>query len=244
MLAPALIEHQVPAAAPADDLRCQAHDLRNQLTVMVGYCDLLSPTLARPGDAICTRALDMVGRIRAAAENSNRIVARMMAPTAAAIAELDLHTFLVEEVGAMGLRLLKEDINVALERGVRVPTVRVDPLGLQRAVVNLAQNARDAILAQSVRLGSGRITFATSLPAVAGARPYAVLAVHDNGPGMTRATLARIWEPGWSTKADAGGTRGYGLASVRAFVESAGGEVDVHSEPGRGTTFTLLLPAA
>ena len=70
---------------------------------------------------------------------------------------------------------------------------------------------------------SGRITFSTSLPALASPVPYAVLAVCDNGPGMDAATAARIWEPGWSTKDHGSGLRGYGLASVQAFVAEAGG---------------------
>ena len=70
-----------------------------------------------------------------------------------------------------------------------------------------------------------------------------MLAVSDNGPGIDEATAARIWEPGWSTKDHGSGLRGYGLASVHAFVTEAGGVVEVHSQPGHGATFSLCLPA-
>ena len=79
---------------------------------------------------------------------------------------------------------------------------------------------------------------------MATATPCVVLSVIDNGPGMDEATRARIWEPGFSTKAAAGlGGRGYGLPSVRAFVEAAGGRVEVDSQPGEGTCVALWLPA-
>ena len=242
----------IPAAGPAivpapptDDLRCLAHDLKNKLQVVTGFCDLLPLALSRPDEASREKALGFVAHIRAAAEQSVRIADGIIQPRAGTAAALvDLNALLIEEVGPLVPELLRERINVHVEQGVRVPAVRVDPLGLSRAVINLAKNARDAIRTQGHRINSGRITFSTSLPAIASPVPYVVLAVADNGPGMDEETTARIWEPGWSTKDHGSGLRGYGLASVHAFVTQAGGLVEVHSEPGHGATFSLCLPAA
>ena len=227
-------------APAADDLRCLAHDLKNKLQVVTGFCDLLPLALARPDEAAREKALGYVAHIRAAAEQSVRIADGIIQPRAGTpTAMVDLNALLIEEVGPLVQELLRERINAIVEQGVRVPAVRVDPLGLARAVINLAKNARDAIRSQGHRVASGRITFSTSVPPIATAVPYAVLAVSDNGPGLDAETAARIWEPGWSTKDGGSGLRGYGLASVHAFVTAAGGVVEVHSRPGHGATFSL-----
>ena len=231
----------VHAAPGTVDVRCQAHDLKNKLTVIVGYCDLLHAS----GDGLDRqRAARMIGNIRAAAEQSARIAAAMMAPrAAAAVSAVDLNALVVEEAGALCQDLLRQGINLHVERTPRLPSVRVDPLWLARTLLNLAHNARDAILAQPNRGRAGIIRFATSLPPVKSTPPLVLLTVADNGPGIATDALELIWQPGWSTKDAGGPARGYGLASVRAFVEDAGGFIDVDSRPGEGTEFSLLLPA-
>ena len=231
-------------AVPSDDLRCLAHDLKNKLQVVTGFCDLLPLALQRPDEASRQKALGYVAHIRAAAEQSTRLAEGIIRPHGPALADVDLNALLIEEVGPLVQELLRERINAIVEQGIRVPPVRVDRLGLARAVINLCANARDAIRSQPHRVNSGRITFSTSLPALATPIPYAVLAVSDNGPGMDDETVARIWQPGWSTKDHGSGLRGYGLASVHAFVTESGGVVEVHSTPGQGSTFSLCLPAA
>jgi signal transduction histidine kinase len=114
---------------------------------------------------------------------------------------------------------------------------------LEQALVNLVLNARDAMP------DGGRITVRTGCTSVddpsVGLPPgrYAMLLVSDHGEGIDEATLDRMFEPFFTTK-DVGRGTGLGLATVHGFVAQSGGAIAVESEPGRGSTFTVLLPLA
>lgn len=244
---PAVVAAEPLAIAETVDVRCAAHDLKNKLQVAMGFCELLPQALRRYDEASRTKALHYVAHIRTATEQSVLIADRIGRAPVALVAAVDLNALLIEEVGPLCHGFLREGINMIVEPGMRVPAALVDPVGLARTVMNLAANARDAILGQAHRVTSGRITFSTSVPALATPRPYTTLSVCDNGPGIPGDVLAQIWQPGYSTKEPAGGAggrRGLGLASVRAFLEASGGTVDVLTELGKGTTFVLSLPAA
>ncbi len=121
--------------------------------------------------------------------------------------------------------------------------VRVDPSQFETALVNLAVNARDAMA------GEGTLTLelacGTALPSIRGhadaAGPFAALSVRDDGTGIAPEHLTRIFEPFYTTKAVGKGT-GLGLSQVIGFAKQSGGDIDVASEAGHGTTFTLYLP--
>ena len=121
--------------------------------------------------------------------------------------------------------------------------VRVDPSQFETALVNLAVNARDAVSGEgtlTLRLACG-----SALPSIRGhagaAGPFAAMSVSDDGIGIAPEHLTRIFEPFYTTKAVGKGT-GLGLSQVIGFAKQSGGDIDVASEPGRGTTFTLYLP--
>jgi nitrogen fixation/metabolism regulation signal transduction histidine kinase len=113
------------------------------------------------------------------------------------------------------------------------PIVQVDRRVLSRAIVNLIENAVQAMP------HGGTLTVGTSGGATAPAE--AVLFVSDTGPGLAREVRARLFEPYFSTKSS--GT-GLGLAIVRRAVEAHGGRIDFESDPGTGTTFRIRIPAA
>ena len=121
--------------------------------------------------------------------------------------------------------------------------VRADPNQFETALVNLVVNARDAMNGEgtlSLRLACG-----VGLPGIrnhaAALGPFAALSVRDEGAGISPDLLARIFEPFFTTKEVGKGT-GLGLSQVIGFAKQSGGDVDVSSEVGRGTTFTLYLP--
>jgi signal transduction histidine kinase len=112
------------------------------------------------------------------------------------------------------------------------PLVVIDPTQLERVLLNLAINARDAMRqGGTLRIGT------RGAPG-----PQAVIEVSDTGIGMDEATRARIFEPFFTTKGDAG--TGLALATVEGIVHQSGGGITVESAPGQGTTFRIHLPAA
>ena len=138
-------------------------------------------------------------------------------------------------------RLLPDDVSVILHAPADRLTAYVDEGELQRAVLNLVLNARDAMPR------GGTLTIGWRGKVVAGHERelsdgrYIALSVGDDGDGMDRETLACIFDPFFTTKGDRGGT-GLGLATVYAFAKDSGGSVTVTSNPAQGTTFTLFLP--
>jgi CheY-like chemotaxis protein len=135
-------------------------------------------------------------------------------------------------------------------------TVRADATQVEQVLVNLVVNARDAIEAAdhdgetrtggviTVEVGMRDEREARMTTAGADIEPgrYTTLVVRDTGVGMTSANFGRIFEPFFTTKLEGHGT-GLGLATVFGIVVQAGGGIDVESTPGKGSVFTVLLPA-
>jgi two-component system cell cycle sensor histidine kinase/response regulator CckA len=132
----------------------------------------------------------------------------------------------VEESSQMLRRLISEHIELAASLDPRLLRVKVDPAQLQQVLMNLAVNARDA-MPNGGTLGIG---------------PYVMLAVSDTGIGMDTNTRARVFEPFFTTKRIGEGT-GLGLSTVYGIVRQSGGHIQVDSERGRGSRFTIYFPA-
>ena len=111
--------------------------------------------------------------------------------------------------------------------------IQADPYQLQRAIINLGLNARDAVSP------IGKITLSVSTPRPGMAR----ISVLDSGPGIPEAVASRLFQPFFSTKANHGG-HGLGLASVKSLAESWGGEVQFRNVTGGGAEFSILIPLA
>ena len=151
----------------------------------------------------------------------------------------------VGELEPLLRRLLGDDVEFTVVAEPGLWHVKADPGQLEQVLVNLVMNAHEAL-----RLG-GQVTvtqanavlneaFALDHPEVPPG-PYVRLAVADNGVGMDERTLARAFEPFFTTRAGRGGT-GLGLASVYGIVKQSGGFIYAESEPGRGSEFTVYLP--
>jgi two-component system cell cycle sensor histidine kinase/response regulator CckA len=123
--------------------------------------------------------------------------------------------------------------------------VLVDPDQMGQVLTNLAVNARDAMPRGgtiSIRTSSTLLDDADAVFWGLSAGRYVVLSVRDTGEGMTREVRERAFEPFYTTKRDRG--TGLGLSMVHGIVTQSGGQVKIDSEPGAGTTFTILLPVA
>jgi PAS domain S-box-containing protein len=220
-----------------------AHDFNNVLTVIQGYAHNLltsgttdSPTtkgLKEIADAACraaalTRQLLMFSRKQA------------MQPKV-----LDLNAVL-QNVTKMLQRLLGEHIDLESNYGSPLPAIEADTGMLEQVVMNLAVNSREAMpQGGKFSLGTARVEidggYAAQHP---GAQPgtFVCLTVADTGCGMDRETLARIFEPFFSTKGVGKGT-GLGLATVYGIVKQHRGWIEVSSEPDSGTSFKIYFPA-
>lgn len=232
-----------------------AHDFNNALAVIAANLDLAAPHIGddRARDFIRT-ALDAV---ELSAGLNRRLLAftRRGAPNAQTI-WLDER---VRDVARLVERTLGPDLMIETELAADLWPTRLDPSELDSALLNLAINARDAMR------GGGKLTFAArnvsllgrsgagadasldagNLPLACKAAPgdYVRLSVRDTGKGMTPEVRARATEPFFTTKDRAKGS-GLGLSSVNAFAEASGGTLEIESEPGHGTTVSLLLPRA
>jgi PAS domain S-box-containing protein len=207
-----------------------AHDFNNQLSGVLGYADLLTSRLRDPDHlryarniaAAADRAADLTRKLLAFARRGKYL----SVPT-------DLNRSVHEAVELLS-RGIDKRIRIALRLEADPARVRGDPTQLQNLVLNLALNARDAMSQ------GGELAIATRLDP--GPPAVVVLTVADTGVGMDSAVRQRLFEPFFTTKEQGKGT-GLGLASVYGTVKSHDGTIQVDSAPGRGTTFTITLPA-
>lgn len=219
-----------------------AHDFNNLLTIMMGYSDLLLQQLS-PSD----RFQQQVLAIKQAGERAANLTRQLLAFSRQQVIQpqlLDLNA-LVTNLEKMLRRLLSEDLELVTRLDPTLGRVKADPGQLEQVLVNLAVNARDAML------HGGKITIATAnvdldlayVRAHRGAQPgsYVGLTVEDTGHGMDQKTLTHIFEPFFTTKEPGKGT-GLGLATVYGIVKQNHGYIQVDSTPGEGTIFTLYLP--
>jgi signal transduction histidine kinase len=218
-----------------------AHDFNNLLMAVIGNLDLLSKRLGE--NARLHRLLDgaMEGARRGAIL-TQRLLAfarkqelKTQATDVRSLVE-DMMGLLDRSVGPM--------VRVELHAEHKVPVVDVDPNQLEMALLNLAVNARDAMVSGGV-LTIGLTEQIVEVDDKLGIQPgsYVVLSVRDNGEGMDSETLARAVEPFFSTKGVGKGT-GLGLSMVFGLAQQSGGALRLESTLSEGTTARLWLPTA
>jgi PAS domain S-box-containing protein len=216
-----------------------AHDFNNQLGGVLGFAELLCEQLENPVYRKYAESI-MIAAQRAA-DLTRQLLAFGRKGKYQAI-PVDVHQML-EEVMALLRRSIDKRIEIRPRLEASPATVSGDPTQLQNAFLNLALNARDA-MPQGGVLGfhTAVVRLAEPLPEeelAAGA--YVQVQISDTGVGMDAATRVRLFEPFFTTKEVGKGT-GLGLASVYGTIKNHGGAIRVESEPGQGSTFTLLLP--
>ena len=142
-------------------------------------------------------------------------------------------------------RLIREDVVLEIDSDPHIGYTLADPGQLDQMVLNLVVNANDAIPGPGkIRLVTRRFSRNHTNPSAGAARgpqEFVVLSVEDNGSGMSDRTRQRIFEPFFTTKAEVEGT-GLGLSTVHGAVAQAGGWIDVTSQLGVGSTFSVYLP--
>ncbi|MEX2178757.1 MAG: response regulator [Gemmatimonadaceae bacterium] len=221
-----------------------AHDFNNMLTAITGYGELLRSELA-PG----TSARDDVEEILKAAGRAAGLTKQLLAFSRQQVLQPRLVNLSEIVTGMEGMvrRLISADIAFTTALDPALGMVKADPGQLEQVILNLCVNARDAMP------DGGVLTVETAHGELESSRPteeatgapgrYVMLAVTDTGVGMDADTIARVYEPFFTTKPADRGT-GLGLPTVYGIVKQSGGEIFVYSEVGQGTTFKVYLPLA
>ena len=222
-----------------------AHDFNNLLTPIIGYCDLI----LTGDDDVGPSVKEDVMLMRDTAERASRLTRQILTFSRRQPLEPKMLNIndVVSTMEPLLRRTLGEDIELSTTYSPDPAIAEVDGQQLQQALLNLVVNARAAMPS------GGRLTLQTANvnldgryqlthPDVAPGR-YVLLAVADTGAGMTPEVQAHIFEPFYTTKAPGEGT-GLGLSTVHGIVKQSGGHIDVHSEVGQGSTFTIYLPRA
>jgi PAS domain S-box-containing protein len=225
-----------------------AHDFNNILTSVLGYLTMAQRRPAASKDAGLARQL---GQARRAAERARDHVAQLLAFSRPQRGERRL--LAPAQVLGHALQLLRPNLptSIAVEIGgtdcadAAVPGVIADPVQFEQVLLNLCLNARDAIGEHgTIRVHPGYSKswrHCASCSAQLEGTRWVWVEVADDGRGMTQEVLDRMFEPFFTTKEVGRGT-GMGLAMVHGIVHDHGGHIEVHSVPGQGSSFRVLLP--
>ena len=220
-----------------------AHDFNNILTVITGNIE----TMQRHLSASDQRLQRLAGAAMRGVERATILTHRLLAFSRRQPLDpkpLDINRLIIG-MSDLLTRTIGEHIRVETVLSAGLWQVSADPNQLENAVLNLAVNARDAIL------GPGKLTleaantyldedYAAAHQEVR-AGQYVMLAVSDTGQGMTQDVMSKAFEPFFTTKRLGEGT-GLGLSQVYRFVKQSGGHIKIYSEPGEGTTVRLYFP--
>jgi signal transduction histidine kinase len=211
-----------------------AHDFNNLLLAINGYSELALARLNGSSPA----AREAIAEVRSAGERAARLTRQLLAFSRQEVLDvkpIDVNA-VVADLANLLERLLGDEFALALELAPELPTVEADRGRLEQVLLNLVVNARDA-------MGGGGVVSITTAERRDGGPPEVVLAVADSGSGIAPEVRHKIFEPFFTTKGVGEGT-GLGLSTVYGIVEQFGGRIDLETEVGRGTTFTIVLPSA
>ena len=220
-----------------------AHDFNNILTVISGNVE----TMQRQLDPNDQRLQRLAATAMRGVERATILTHRLLAFSRRQPLDpkpLDINRLIVGMSDLLA-RTIGEHIRVETVMSAGLWQISVDPNQLENAVLNLAVNARDAVL------GLGNLTLETANTFLdedyaaaheeVRAGQYVMLAVSDTGQGMTQDVMRKAFEPFFTTKGIGEGT-GLGLSQVYGFVKQSGGHIKIYSEPGEGTTVRLYFP--
>ena len=218
-----------------------AHDFNNILGVIIGHATLLTGPSANPGNMKHRAATVLKAAMRGV--NLVKQLLTFARKTDVSVELLSFNT-IVNELSSLLTETFPKTITISFHLGEHLPQIEADATQIHQVLMNLCVNARDAMPNGGTLTIHTRSELGTTLRSRflnASAQNYLELRVSDSGHGMDKATLRRIFEPFYTTKEIGKGT-GLGLSLVFSIVEMHNGFIDVQSEPGKGTTFTIYFP--
>jgi two-component system cell cycle sensor histidine kinase/response regulator CckA len=224
-----------------------AHDFNNLLGIIIGYASLLESKNNTP-----ERTAQSVDTIKKAAQRGADLVQQLLTfarKSEPSFSSVDVNAT-VREIVRMLTQTFPKTIAIDSTLAENIPPIIADSSQLHQALLNLCVNSRDAMstisgrAAGTLMLETGRVDvhqlrrrFSDAMAEV-----YVFIRVGDTGVGMDEVTRTRIFEPFFTTKELGKGT-GLGLSVVYGVVKSHHAQIDVESEPGKGTVITLYFPA-
>jgi PAS domain S-box-containing protein len=220
-----------------------AHDFNNLLQIITGNLDVVRRSVTTESPRLRRCVESALSAARRAASLTQRLLAfsrrQPLNPK-----PTDVNS-LIAGMSDLLHRTLGEAVEVLTVQGAGLWRIEVDPVELESAILNLALNARDAMLQ------GGRVTIEavnadmehdySALHAEVQPGSYVIISVSDTGVGMTPSVTSRAFEPFFTTKPVGEGT-GLGLSQVYGFVKQSGGHVKIYSEVGQGTSVKIYLP--
>lgn len=224
-----------------------AHDFNNLLTIIQGNLQVLQEYPPIAGDS---HAQQLVGAAMRATQRGADLTGKLLAFSRRQVlvpSPVNIELTL-KALADMLRRTLDQHIHIEVDAHAPCPPVRVDPVQLESALLNIAINARDAMPAGGVLRFGCRVCSALPPGLHVDAEPdgprrprYVAISISDTGTGMSPDVKERALEPFFTTK-EAGRGTGLGLSTVYGFVSQSRGALTIDSEPGSGTTVTLYIP--
>ena len=218
-----------------------AHDFNNILTIIICNCSLLQQ---QP-----EMTAELVPKIETAAQRAAELCRQMLVYAGKAQpvpTKFNVKT-LVEEMGKLLKATIKQNVSITLDLSADIPSIKADASQIRQVVMNLILNAAEAIGTEQ-----GNITVSLDIAAIESGQgekeylgkeiapgSYICLKVTDNGCGMDEETKQRIFEPFYTTKFTG---RGLGMSAVLGIIKAHNGALQLTSQVGFGTTFTVYLP--
>ncbi len=224
-----------------------AHDFNNLLTTILGNAEMLGSFLQ--GDR--SPGLNFLDKIQRTTRRLAELTRQMLAYSGhgrLSVEPVDINTIITEMTELLNVSTSK-NVKVSYALDPRLPLIQADVVQMRQIVLNLLTNAAEAIGEHKPGTVSIRTSVNTMTTETGGLYPgqeiapgtYVRLEVQDNGCGMTEETLSKIFDPFFTTKFTG---RGLGLAALQGIVRGHHGGIRIASQPGEGTTFTLLFPAS
>jgi len=224
-----------------------AHDFNNMLTAINGYSEILLAGMDK--DNPLRESLEQINLAGSRAARLTRELLAFGRNQMLVARDFDLNPFLASLAPEIR-RILGQAIRLDLELDSRPLRVNCDPAQMENVVINLVQNARDAmpeggmlvIRCQVRQAGNGQSGLDPNFHGLTGEGAYGVITLADTGHGMEPSVLARIFEPFFTTKPKAKRT-GMGLSAAYGIVKQSGGTIKAESAPRRGSRFEVWIPA-
>ncbi len=214
-----------------------AHEINNPVAIMVqeaGWIDDLLHDDEPASDDNLAEIRRAVGQICTQGDRCKEITYKLLSfarKTDPTVRQVELNEIVEEVIGLTSQKTRYANVQIVTELEPEVPTIQASPTEIQQVLLNLVNNAVDAIEQPG---GSVKVTTRSADDRV-------ILQVSDTGKGIPEANLARIFDPFFTTKPVGQGT-GLGLSICYGIVDKAGGTITVESEVEKGTTFTVAFP--